>query len=181
MEIISTNIPDVLLIKPQVFGDERGFFMESFNSKRWLEATGLERTFVQDNHSRSAHGVVRGLHYQMPQPQGKLVRCLAGEIYDVAVDLRLGSPTFGTWVGAFLSAENHLQLWVPEGFAHGFAVISPSADVFYKTTAYYAPEYEKSLLWNDPELNIKWPALDRPVLSVKDQNAATLKHAECYR
>ncbi len=181
MEIISTNIPDVLLIKPRVFGDERGFFMESFNCKRWFQATGLERTFVQDNHSRSAHGVVRGLHYQLPQPQGKLVRCLVGEIYDVAVDLRLGSPTFGTWVGAYLSAENHLQLWIPEGFAHGFAVTSPSADVFYKATAYYAPEYEKSLRWDDPDLDIKWPVGEQQaILSAKDKEAPTLKCAKYY-
>ncbi len=180
MEIIKTEIPDVFLIKPQVFGDERGFFMESFNSRRWRQATGLERTFVQDNHSRSARGVVRGLHYQLPQAQGKLVRCLAGEIYDVAVDLRLESPTFGSWVGVYLSAENHLQLWVPEGFAHGFAVTSPSADVFYKTTAYYAPEHEKSLRWNDPELDIKWPVRDEAILSAKDKEAPTLQYAELY-
>lgn len=180
MEVFKTDIPEVLLLKPKVFGDERGFFMESFNQKRWEEATGLERTFVQDNHSKSTYGVVRGLHYQVFQPQGKLVRCIAGEIYDVAVDIRPDSLTFGAWVAAYLSAQNHLQIWIPEGFAHGFAVTSPSAEVLYKTTAYYAPEYERSLRWNDSKLNIDWPVKERAVLSHKDKEAPELKPSEFY-
>jgi dTDP-4-dehydrorhamnose 3,5-epimerase len=154
--------------------------MESFNHKRWEEATGLKRTFVQDNHSKSVHGVVRGLHYQVLQPQGKLVRCLAGEIYDVAVDLRPDSETFGVWIGAVLSACNHLQIWIPEGFAHGFAVTSQSAEVFYKTTDYYAPEYERCLRWDDPCLGIDWPLKDGAMLSPKDREAPQLKSPEYY-
>lgn len=180
MEVFKSDIPEVLLLRPKVFGDERGFFMESFNQKRWEEATGLQRTFVQDNHSRSMHGVVRGLHYQVCQPQGKLVRCISGEIYDVAVDLRPDSPTFGSWVGACLSAENYMQIWIPEGFAHGFAVTSSSAEVLYKTTAYYAPEYERSLRWDDAALNIDWPFSDKAILSAKDRDAPGLKCPDFY-
>ena len=168
------------MIEPEVFGDARGFFMESFNQKRWSEVTGLDRTFVQDNHSCSGHGVLRGLHYQICQPQGKLVRCIEGSIFDVAVDMRCGFSTFGQWVGAELSAKNKHQLWIPEGFAHGFLVLSPTAQVLYKTTDYYAPEYERSVHWNDPELGISWPMNFEPRLSAKDRAAPLFADAECF-
>ena len=169
MKVTRTRIPDVMLIEPRVFGDDRGFFFESFNQRAFEEATGVATNFVQDNHSRSAHGVLRGLHYQIQQPQGKLVRVVAGEVFDVAVDLRRSSPTFGQWVGATLSAQNKAQFWVPAGFAHGFIVLSESAEFLYKTTDYYAPQYEQSIAWNDPFLNIEWPQLaEAPKLSAKD-------------
>lgn len=179
MKVIPTEIPDVLMIEPKVFGDERGFFYESFNQRQWQEATGLQTTFVQDNHSRSAKGVLRGLHYQIRQPQGKLVRCVVGEVYDVAVDLRRKSPTFGKWVGMTLSAENKRQLWVPEGFAHGFLVTSDYAEFLYKTTDYYAPEFERCIAWNDESLNIEWPVTN-PLLSQKDGSAANLAGASLF-
>jgi len=175
-----TAIPEVILLEPKVFGDDRGFFFESFNAKAFEQATGLKREFVQDNHSKSAKNVLRGLHYQIQNPQGKLVRVVQGEVFDVAVDLRKSSKTFGQWVGIHLSAENKKQLWVPEGFAHGFLVLSEMAEFLYKTTAYYAPEYERSLLWNDPELGIKWPIDGEPKLAAKDAAALTLNHAEVF-
>ncbi|CAB5521656.1 dTDP-4-dehydrorhamnose 3,5-epimerase [Stutzerimonas stutzeri] len=180
MKIIETSIPDVLIIEPKVFGDERGFFYESFNAAAFEAATGLQRQFVQDNHSKSQRGVLRGLHYQIQQPQGKLVRVVAGEVFDVAVDLRKSSPSFGRWVGTHLSAQNQRQLWIPEGFAHGFVVLSESAEFLYKTTDYYAPEHERSLLWNDPELGIEWPFDEPPQLSAKDQAGKCLSDAELF-
>ena len=179
MKITATAIPDVLLLEPKVFGDERGFFMESFNQKAFDIAVGQEVSFVQDNHSRSAKGVLRGLHYQLPpHAQGKLVRVTLGSVFDVAVDIRHGSPTFGKWVGMELSGANHKQLWIPPGLAHGFLVLSDSADFLYKTTAYYEPKAEQSLLWNDPELGIAWPATAAaPVLSAKDAVAPLLHNA----
>ena len=180
MKVIATAIPDVLIFEPKVFGDERGFFMESFNAQRFAELTGLKREFVQDNHSRSQQKVLRGLHYQVQQPQGKLVRVAAGEVFDVAVDIRKGSPTFGQWVGAILSAQNQLQMWVPEGFAHGFVVLSETADFLYKTTDYYAPAHERAILWNDPAIGIEWPFDWQPQLSAKDINAKTLAEAEVF-
>jgi dTDP-4-dehydrorhamnose 3,5-epimerase len=181
MNIIATDLPQVLIIEPQVFGDERGFFYESFNAKRFAELTGVQRDFVQDNHSRSARGVLRGLHYQLQQAQGKLVRVTAGEVYDVAVDVRRSSPTFGQWVGMRLSAQNKRQLWVPEGFAHGFLVLSDYAEFLYKTTDYYAPAHERSIRWDDAQLAIDWP-LDglTPVLSAKDQQASAFADAEVF-
>jgi dTDP-4-dehydrorhamnose 3,5-epimerase len=180
MRITATDIPDVLIIEPRVFGDERGFFYESFNLKVWEEKTGLRMTFVQDNHSRSAHNVLRGLHYQIKQPQGKLVRVIAGEVFDVAVDIRKSSPTFGKWVGFTLSTDNKRTMWIPEGFAHGFLVLSDFAEFLYKTTDYWAPEYERSILWNDPDLSIKWPLQGDPVLSSKDCNGSGFKAAEYF-
>lgn len=181
MKVISTAIPEVLLLEPQVHGDHRGFFIESFNRQGFADKTGLARTFVQDNHSRSKGGILRGLHYQIQQTQGKLLRVVAGEIFDVAVDIRRSSPTFGQWVGEVLSAENHRQLWVPEGFAHGFYVMSSSADVLYKTTDYYAPEHERTILWNDPEIAIAWPLADQePTLSAKDQQGDRFAAAEVF-
>jgi len=171
MKVMPTEIPDVLILEPKVFGDDRGFFMESCNQNVWEEATGLKRTFVQDNHSRSAKGVLRGLHYQVEHPQGKLVRVVRGEVFDVAVDLRRSSPTYGRWAAVVLSAENKRQFWVPEGFAHGFLVLSDSADFLYKTTDYYAPEYERSIRWNDPDLAIEWPLDGEPLVSPKDAAA----------
>ena len=169
MKITPCAIPDVLLMEPRVFGDERGFFFESFNQRAFCDATGLDLQFVQDNHSRSARNVLRGLHYQVVQPQGKLVRVVAGEVFDVAVDIRPESPTFGKWVGALLSGTNKHQLWVPPGLAHGFLVLSDSADFLYKTTDYYAPAHERCIAWNDPQLAIDWPlAGQTPVLSAKD-------------
>lgn len=168
-------IPEVVLIEPKVFGDERGFFFESFNHQQFEDAIGREVSFVQDNHSKSAKNVLRGLHFQTQQPQGKLVRVTAGEVFDVAVDVRHGSPTFGQWVGAHLSAENKHQLWVPEGFAHGFVVLSDSAEFLYKTTDYYAPQHEAAILWNDPTLAITWPLTTEPILSTKDAEAMTLE------
>lgn len=167
MKATRLAIPDVVLIEPKVFGDTRGFFFESFNQKAFNEATETHHEFVQDNHSRSVKGVLRGLHYQIQQPQGKLVRAVRGAVFDVAVDIRKSSPTFGQWVGAELSEDNHCQLWVPPGFAHGFVVLSDSADFLYKTTDYYAPQYERSILWNDSDLGIEWPVCD-PILSAKD-------------
>ncbi|WP_027714505.1 dTDP-4-dehydrorhamnose 3,5-epimerase [Desulfuromonas sp. TF] len=181
MNIIQTAIPDVLIIEPKVFGDERGFFFESYNERQWEEKTGLRTRFVQDNHSRSAKGVLRGLHYQIRQPQGKLVRCVFGEVFDVAVDLRRSSPTFGKWSGTLLSDENKRQMWVPEGFAHGFLVLSDAAEFLYKTTDYYAPENEREIVWNDPELGIDWPIEVEPVLSKKDAEAAPFMDAIYYK
>ncbi|WP_199104415.1 dTDP-4-dehydrorhamnose 3,5-epimerase [Aquitalea sp. ASV11] len=169
MKIIDTAIPDVKILEPTVFADERGFFFESFNQKRFDEAIGRKVEFVQDNHSRSAKGVLRGLHYQLPPfAQGKLVRCILGEVYDIAVDIRLSSPTLGQWVGVMLSADNKCQLWIPEGFAHGFLTISDTAEFVYKTTNYYSPESEHCIAWNDKNLDIMWPLQEEPVLSKKD-------------
>ena len=181
MDIITTAIPDLLLFKPKVFGDERGFFLETFRES-WFSERGISVSFVQDNHSASTKGVLRGLHYQVQHPQGKLVRVTAGEVYDVAVDLRKSSPRFGQSVGVHLSAENKHIFWVPPGFAHGFLVLSERAEFNYKCTEYYAPEHERSLLWNDPALNIQWPLNDisEPVLSLKDKNALPLAQAEVF-
>lgn len=180
MRVIATDIPDVLVIEPRVFGDERGFFYESFNQKVWEEKTGLRTTFVQDNHSRSERNVLRGLHYQIRQPQGKLVRVIVGEVFDVAVDIRKSSPTFGTWVGFKLSAENKRMLWIPEGFAHGFIVLSDVTEFLYKTTDYWAAEFEKTIIWNDSDLSIKWPLQGEPRLSAKDSNGVAFITAECF-
>jgi dTDP-4-dehydrorhamnose 3,5-epimerase len=175
-----TAIPDVIVLEPRVFGDERGFFFESFNAHAFTEATGLKRDFVQDNHSRSQRGVLRGLHYQLQSAQGKLVRVVQGEVFDVAVDIRRSSPTFGRWIGVHLSAENKRQLWIPEGFAHGFLVLSESAECLYKTTDYYAPEHERCIRWNDPDLAIDWPLKDAPQLSAKDQAGSAFKDADLF-
>ncbi len=180
MKVTATAIPDVLLIEPTVFGDERGFFYESYNEKVWKEETGLSTRFVQDNHSRSVKGVLRGIHYQIKQSQGKLVRVVVGEVFDVAVDLRKSSPTFGQWVGEILSAENKRSLWVPEGFGHGFLVTSEAAEFLYRTTDFYAPEYERCIKWNDPELAVEWPVDGVPQLSGKDEQGASFKEAEMY-
>ncbi|MEO1147788.1 MAG: dTDP-4-dehydrorhamnose 3,5-epimerase [Cyanobacteria bacterium J06638_22] len=181
MNIIPTEIPDVLIIEPKVFGDDRGFFFESYNEQNFQEKAEVDVQFVQDNHSRSGRNVLRGLHYQVQQAQGKLVRTVVGEIFDVAVDIRRSSPTFGQWVGYTLSAENKHQLWVPAGFAHGFLVVSDIAEVLYKTTDYYAPQHERSILWNDPDLAIAWP-LDgeQPALSKKDKDGQPFKTAEVF-
>ena len=178
--VIPTSLPDVLILEPKVFGDARGFFFESFNARDFAQCTGLDVAFVQDNHSKSAQGVLRGLHYQIQHPQGKLVRVTQGEVFDVAVDLRKSSPTFGKWEGVVLSAENKRQLWIPPGFAHGFVVTSETAEFLYKTTDYYAPEFERSLLWNDPTVAIEWPIQSAPLLAAKDQAAATLDSAEVF-
>jgi dTDP-4-dehydrorhamnose 3,5-epimerase len=175
-----TAIPDVLIFEPQLFGDERGFLQVSFNAREFNEAVGAEVAFVQDNHSRSRRGVLRGLHYQIRQPQGKLVRVVTGRVFDVAVDARRSSPTFGRWVGVELSADNHRQLWVPPGFAHGFLVLSDTADFLYKTTDYYAPEHERTVAWNDPAIGIAWPLEAEPVLSVKDQAGVPLAEADVF-
>ena len=181
MKATATAIPEVLVLEPKVFGDARGFFYESFNQKAFQEATQLDVTFVQDNHSRSAQGVLRGLHYQILQPQGKLVRVVRGSVFDVAVDLRRSSPTFGNWVGTELSEHNNRQFWVPAGFAHGFIVLSESADFLYKTTDYYAPAYERCILWNDPEIGIAWPHMDAPpILSAKDGHGQSLRDAQVF-
>ncbi len=181
MKVTPTAIPDVLLIEPKVFGDERGFFFESFNAKTFADASGLDVTFVQDNHSRSGRGVLRGLHYQIEQAQGKLVRVVRGEVFDVAVDLRRASPTFGCWVGATLSERDHRQLWVPPVFGHGFLVLSDSADFLYKTTDYYAPRHERCIIWNDPAIGIEWPDADvAPILSAKDAQGVAFEQAECF-
>jgi len=170
MKVTPTNIPDVLVIEPRVFGDERGFFFESYNRRSFREATGVDFEFVQDNHSRSARGVLRGLHYQLePWEQGKLLRVIAGEIFDVAVDLRKGSKTYGHWAGVVLSMENRRQLWIPPGFAHGFLTLSEVAEVLYKATDYYAPEHERCIVWDDPTIAIDWPLTGLPVLSEKDR------------
>jgi len=182
MQVIATSIPEVLIIEPKVFGDARGFFYESFNLQTFRQATGLSQVeFVQDNHSRSAKGVLRGLHYQIQQPQGKLVRVVRGAVFDVAVDIRRSSPTFGLWVGVELSEENHRQLWVPAGFAHGFLVTSESAEFLYKTTDYYAPVHERSIAWNDSTLAIAWPDIGMaPSLSAKDTQGANFAGAETF-
>lgn len=182
MKAIRTDIPDVVILEPKVFGDPRGFFFESFNRNTFRQATGVDTDFVQDNHSRSARGVLRGLHYQMQQPQGKLVRVVRGAVFDVAVDIRRSSPTFGRWVGVELTEENHRQLWVPAGLAHGFVVLSESADFLYKTTDYYAPEHERCIAWDDPDLAIAWPLAEHgitaPQLSAKDQKGVAFRSAE---
>lgn len=181
MNIIKTDIPDVLIFEPKVFGDERGFFFESFNQRIFEEAVGRKVEFVQDNHSKSTKGVLRGLHYQLePHAQGKLVRCVAGEVFDVAVDIRKSSPTFGQWVGVNLSGENKRQLWIPEGFAHGFYVMSESAEFVYKTTNYYSQLHERSILWNDPSLNISWPDKEALILSEKDKEASLFNNADYF-
>lgn len=180
MKAIATAIPEVLLIEPAVFGDARGFFFESWNRRAFAALVGRDVEFVQDNHSASARNVLRGLHYQVRQPQGKLVRVVAGEVFDVAVDLRRSSPTFGRWVGAHLSAQNHRMMWVPPGFAHGFVVLSDMAEFLYKATDYYAPEHERSLRWNDPEIGIAWPHEGEPLLKPRDASAPGLREAETY-
>ena len=178
MNIIHTEIPDVIIFEPKVFGDERGFFLESFNKTIFEEATGLKREFVQDNHSKSSKGVLRGLHYQLPpMAQGKLVRVVQGSVFDIAVDIRKSSPTFGKWVGVHLSADNKRQLWIPEGFAHGFLTLSESAEFLYKTTNYYSPKDEGAILWRDDTLGIDWPQLDGVLVSAKDQHAPSFKNA----
>lgn len=179
MNIIHTAIPEVLLLEPKVFGDERGFFYESYN-KKVLNGVGIKEDFVQDNHSRSQRNVLRGLHYQIKQSQGKLVRVIAGEVFDVAVDIRKQSSTFGKWVGFTLSAENKQMAWIPTGFAHGFVVLSDSAEFLYKTTDYYAPEQERSILWNDPDLAINWPLTSKPILSEKDRTGNRFREAEVF-
>ncbi|SAK43983.1 dTDP-4-dehydrorhamnose 3,5-epimerase [Caballeronia catudaia] len=180
LNAVSTEIPEVVILEPKVFGDDRGFFYESFNAKHFEAATGLKREFVQDNHSRSAKNVLRGLHYQTQHTQGKLVRVIAGAVFDVAVDIRRSSPTFGKWAGVELSAENRRQLWVPEGFAHGFVVISEFAEFLYKTTDYYAPEFEQSIRWDDPQINIRWPAGIEPILSKKDADGSSFAGAQLF-
>jgi dTDP-4-dehydrorhamnose 3,5-epimerase len=181
MKVTPTAIPDVLIIEPKVFGDSRGFFYESFNQKAFNDATGLNETFVQDNHSRSAKGVLRGLHYQLQQPQGKLVRVVRGAVFDVAVDIRKSSATFGKWVGIELSEKNQKQFWVPAGFAHGFLVLSESADFLYKTTQYYAPAQERCIAWNDPVIAIQWPVIGQaPSLSAKDSAGTAFAQAESF-
>ena len=180
MKVTRLAIPDVVLIEPKVFGDARGFFFESFNQKAFNEATGTNHQFVQDNHSRSAKGVLRGLHYQIQQPQGKLVRVAQGAVFDVAVDIRKSSPTFGQWVAEELSEDNHRQLWVPPGFAHGFVVLSDTAEFLYKTTDYYAPAHERCILWNDETLAIHWPAGIQPILSAKDAQGKAFVDAEVF-
>jgi dTDP-4-dehydrorhamnose 3,5-epimerase len=179
-QVSPTHIPDVLIIEPKVFGDSRGFFFESFNAKNFASATGLSVSFVQDNYSRSAKGVLRGLHYQVEQTQGKLVQVSQGAVFDVAVDIRKSSPTFGQWVGCELSDANHRQLWIPPGFAHGFMVLSESADFLYKTTDYYAPQHERCIAWNDPSIGIVWPSDINPLLSAKDQQGVSLAAAEVF-
>lgn len=180
MNIITTKIPEVLIIEPKVFEDDRGFFYESFNAQTFQEKTGLNPNFVQDNHSHSQKNVLRGLHYQIQQKQAKLVRVVNGEILDVAVDIRQSSPTFKQWVAVKLSAENKRQLWIPEGFAHGFLVLSETADVLYKTNNYYSKEYDRSIRWNDPEIALDWNITETPILSQKDENAPFLKDAEIF-
>jgi len=182
MHITPTELPGLLIIEPRVIEDERGFFMESFNQRQFEQVLGACVTFVQDNHSRSHRGVLRGLHYQLPpHAQGKLVRCVAGEVFDVAVDVRRTSPTFGQWHGLYLSADNRRQVWIPAGFAHGFLTLSEQADLLYKATDYYAPETERTLAWDDPQLQITWPALAEPLyLSPKDAAAAPLRLADCF-
>ena len=180
MKVVSSSLPDVLIVEPRVFGDDRGFFYESYNERAFADATGLRIHFVQDNHSRSAKNVLRGLHYQIRQPQGKLVRVTAGEIYDVAVDVRRSSPTFGKWAGVGLSAANRRMCWIPAGFAHGFLVTSDHAEVQYKTTDYYAPEHERCIAWNDRDFAISWPLNGEPNLSQKDRAGVPFKEAEVF-
>lgn len=179
MKLIETQLPGVCIIEPRVFGDARGFFLESWNRRAFAEL-GLDLDFVQDNHSRSGRGVLRGLHYQLQQPQGKLVRVTQGRVFDVAVDLRRASPHFGQWTGVELSAENHRMLWIPPGFAHGFLVLSDTADFLYKTTAYYAPEWDRGVRWDDPDIAVQWPLEGPPNLSAKDQTQPLLRDAEVY-
>jgi len=179
-QVIKTALPEVLILEPKVFGDERGFFFESFNQRDFHQSTGLDVQFVQDNHSKSSKGVLRGLHYQIQHPQGKLVRVTQGQVFDVAVDMRRSSPHFGKWVGVELSADNKRQLWIPPGFAHGFLVVSESAEFLYKTTDYWFPEYERSLLWNDPSVGVKWPSDDSPKLAAKDAAGKPLAHADLF-
>lgn len=180
MLVVKTAIPELFILEPKVFGDDRGFFYESFNEREFHQVTGTHVHFVQDNHSRSAKGVLRGLHYQIKQPQGKLVRCIVGEVFDVAVDLRQSSATFGKWVGVHLSAENKRQCWIPPGFAHGFLVLSETAEFLYKTTDYYAPEHERAILWNDSDLAVVWPLTEAPKLSAKDQQGTAFRRAELF-
>lgn len=180
MRATRLDIPDVCLIEPRVFGDDRGFFFESFNQLQFNEAIGKEVIFVQDNHSRSIKNVLRGLHYQIVQPQGKLVRVVLGEVFDVAVDIRKSSPTFGQWVSQILSAENKKQLWIPEGFAHGFITLTENAEFLYKTTAYYAPDHERCICWNDPKVDIKWPLTEKPIVSDKDHAAPNFVKADHF-
>jgi len=180
MKVLSSEIPDVLIIEPEIFGDDRGFFFESFNQRRWKAATGFQPCFVQDNHSRSVEGVLRGLHYQIKQAQAKLIRCIVGEVFDVAVDLRQGSPTYSKWVGEYLSAENKRQMWVPEGFAHGFLALTEKVELLYKATDYYAPEFERVIRWDDPDIGIEWPLTGDPILAPKDESGLWLKDAEVY-
>jgi len=180
MNVVATDLPGVLILEPKVFGDDRGFFFESYNERVFREKTGLDVDFVQDNHSRSAKNVLRGLHYQVRQPQGKLVRVIAGEVFDVAVDLRRHSASFGRWVGFNLSAENKRMAWIPPGFAHGFVVVSDVAEFLYKTTDYWAPEFERTLVWNDPDLAIDWPLTGEPTLAAKDKAGRRLRDAEVY-
>lgn len=180
MNCLTTSLPGVLILEPKVFGDDRGFFYESFNQRVWQEATGVAVNFVQHNHSRSTQNVLRGLHYQIQQPQGKLVRVIAGEVFDVAVDIRRSSPTFGQWFGTSLSAENRRQMWVPEGFAHGFCVTSEYAEFLYLTTNYWAPEHERCVAWNDPDIGIAWPIAGEPNLSAKDRCGAALHQADLF-
>lgn len=180
MKVTPTAIPDVLIIEPKVFTDHRGFFLESFNQRDWEKYTGLDTTFVQENHSQSTQGVLRGLHYQIRQAQGKLVRAIIGEVFDVAVDLRKSSPTFGKWVGVVLSAENKKQLWIPAGFGHGFVVLSTKAEFLYRTTDYWAPEHERTIIWNDPVIDVKWPITGEPILSEKDLQGVLFTSAEVY-
>ncbi|VAW50087.1 dTDP-4-dehydrorhamnose 3,5-epimerase [hydrothermal vent metagenome] len=180
MKITQTKIPDVLIIEPKIFGDDRGFFFESFNKKLFSEATGVDADFVQDNHSKSSKGVLRGLHYQIKQPQGKLVRVVSGEVLDVTVDIRKSSTTFGQWISVKLSAENKQQLWVPHGFAHGFIVLSESAEFLYKTTDYYAPEYERCIRWDDSDLAIDWQYSEKPLVSEKDAQGTMFNDADVF-
>lgn len=180
MNVVATALPDVLIIEPKIFGDARGFFYESYNEREFRDRTGIDVRFVQDNHSRSAKGVLRGLHYQLKQPQGKLVRVIAGAVYDVAVDVRRSSPTFGQWVGFELSADNKRSAWIPPGYAHGFVVLSDYAEFLYKTTDYWAPEHERSIAWNDPDIGIAWPLQGAPLLATKDQAGKRLAEAEVY-
>lgn len=180
MKVTPTHIPDVFVIEPEVFGDDRGFFYESFSQVKFEQGIGAKYDFVQDNHSRSVKNVLRGLHYQIQQPQGKLVRCILGKVFDVAVDMRQSSPTFGQWAGVELSAENKKMFWVPPGFAHGFVTLSDVAEFVYKTTDYYAPQYDRSLIWNDPEVGIEWPFEVEPALSKKDLLGKSFQHADKY-
>ena len=180
MQVVQTAIPDVLILEPKVFGDDRGFFLESFNQQTFEDLTGIKANFVQDNHSRSAANVLRGLHYQIEQAQGKLVRVTSGEVFDVAVDIRRQSATFGKWVGVLLSAENKRQMWIPQGFAHGFVVLKDDTEFLYKTTDYYAPQHERCIRWDDPVIGIDWPITQAPILSGKDQLGVALSEAEVF-
>lgn len=180
LEVRQTAIPEVLVLKPKIFGDDRGFFLETYNENRWADTAGIKTRFVQDNHSGSVGNVLRGLHYQIQHAQGKLIRVVEGTVFDVAVDIRKNSPTFGQWVGEYLSAENKFQLWIPEGFAHGFLVLSEYAQVLYKTTDYYYPEHERCIIWNDPDLAIAWPTESEPILSAKDSLGKQFLEAEIF-